>query len=165
MLLAIMCTIRAAFDVGSACLARLRKIMQDQRSSEKPWEEVTRYSDVLPKDCEMPESAGLQSQPEGTIVTFRNTSHHDKVGKQSHNAKNNVVLQRFLEFMGLNSTPNGCQEGSHCSTFFPIQWCKPLTRGIHSIPTNVHAAVFLSFLEEDSLIKISVGTFHSWLKQ
>ena len=83
--------IRAAFDVGSARLARLRNTVQDQRSHpfvEKARDEVTHYSDiVLPKGCELPASRWLQSQPETAAVTCRNVTHHGNAGKRSHNAR------------------------------------------------------------------------------
>ena len=75
--------------------------MQDQSSLpfvEKSREEVTHYSDVvLLKGCEKAASAWLQSQLEGTTVTYRNTSRHGNAGKQSHNAKNEVVLKRLCQ--------------------------------------------------------------------
>ena len=43
---------------------------------------------------------------------------HGNAGKQSHNAKNEVILKRLLEFGDLNSAPNGRKEGSQGSTFF-----------------------------------------------
>ena len=65
--------IRAAFDVGSARLARLRKTVQDQSSRpfvEGSRAEVTHYSDVvLSKGCELPASTWLQEQPEEARIT------------------------------------------------------------------------------------------------
>ena len=167
--------IQAALDVGSARLARLRKTVQDQSSHpfvHKAREEVTHYSDVvLPKGCELPVSTWLQSQPEGAAVACRNTTRHGNAGKRSHNAKNEVILKRFLEFVDLNSSPNGRKEGSHGSTFFfnpKFTMLQTPDKKNAQYAYKCHHSVLFEFnrsLEEDGLTTISVGTFHSWLKQ
>ena len=167
--------IRAALDVGSARLARLRKTVQDQSSHpfvDMTREEVTHYSDVvLPKGCELPVSTWLQSQPEGAAVACRNTTRHSNAGKRSHNAKNEVILKRFLEFVDLNSSPNGRKEGSHGSTLFfnpKFTMLRTPDKKNAQYVYKCHHSVLFEFnrsLEEDGLTTISVGTFHSWLKQ
>ena len=68
--------IKSAFGVGTARLARLRCVVQQQNQQhlvrvEK--ERVTRFSDVVvPMDCSKSAGAWLQSQPDGSIVSCRN---------------------------------------------------------------------------------------------
>lgn len=145
-------SIRATFDVGSARLACLRKLVQEARSRpfvEKSRVEVTHYSDVvLPKGCELPASTWLQQQPEQARVMCRNTKRHSNAEKRSHNAKDEGILNRFFMFVDLKSSPNGHKERSHGSTcyFHPnLQWCEHLIR-IHSTFTNAATVCFLSLI-------------------
>lgn len=78
--------IRTVFDVGTARLARIRKVVQEQTSQpllQVEKEKVLRYSDVvLPQGCAMAASTWLLSQPEGSIVTCRNDPiRHGNAGK------------------------------------------------------------------------------------
>ena len=115
--------IRRAFDVGTQQLARLRKVVQEQSS--RPFlkvakEKVCCYSDVvLPRGGEEPVSMWLRSQQEGGIVICRNKQErHGNAGKRSNHAKSEAVIEKFLNFVDSNSSPNGCKEGSHGTTYY-----------------------------------------------
>ena len=168
--------IRYAFKVSTSRLARLRRTVQKQSSCpflEMPKEQVSRYSDVvLPLDCEVPSSTWLHSQPEGASVTCRyNPTRHGNAGKKSNNAKGEAVLKMFLDFVDSNSSPNGRREGSHGATYyFNPKFSLMRTPNVddpqyeykcnHSVLYELNRT-----LEEEEFGKLSVGTFHSWLKQ
>ena len=168
--------IRTAFDVGTARLARIRKVVQEQTSQpllQVEKEKVLRYSDVvLPQGCAMAASTWLLSQPEGSIVTCRNDpTRHGNAGKKSNNAKDKSVLNKFLDFVDSNSSPNGRKEGSHGATYY----FNPKFSALRTPSTNDpqydykcnHSVLYElnRTLEDEGMGKISVGTFHSWLKQ
>ena len=132
---------------------------------------MTHYSDVvLPKGCELPASTWLQEQPEEARITCRNTKRHGNAGKRSHNAKDEGILKQFLKFVDLNSSPNGRKEGSHGSTYYfhPkfTMMRTPNKKDPQYAYKCCHSVLseFNHTLEDDGLTKISVGTFHSWLK-
>jgi len=168
--------IQNAFDVGTARLARIHKVVQQQYS--KPFlqvekEKVTRYSDVvLPQGSVVSASTWLLSQPEGSVVTCHNNpTCHGNAGKRSNNAKSKAVLNKFLDFIDSNSAPNGCKEGSHGATYyfnpkFSLLRTPNVTDAQYVYKCNHSVLYELNCsLEEDGMKGISVGTFHSWLKQ
>ena len=136
-------------------------------------EKVSRYSDVvLPPGCDTAASTWLLSQPENSVVTCRNDpTWHGNAGKKSNNAKKEAVLQKFLEFVDSNSAPNSHKEGSHGATYY----FNPKFSLLRTPNTNDaqyeykcnHSVLYElnRTLEEEGLNTISVGTFHSWLKQ
>lgn len=168
--------IRNAFDIGTARLARIRKVVQQQSSQpflQVEKEKVSRYSDVvLPQGCDMAASTWLLSQPERSIVTCRNDpARHGNAGKRSNNAKSQAVLNKFLEFVDSNSAPNGRREGSHGATYY-FNPKFSLLRVPNTNDTQYdykcnHSVLYElnRSLEEEGMKTISVGTFHSWLKQ
>ena len=110
--------VKCAFGVSTSRLTRLRKVVQQQSSFPfvvKAKEHVSRYSDiVLPLDCDVQPSAWLQEQPDGATVVCRNKlTRHGNSCKISHNAKT-----EFIEFVDMNSAPNGRKEGSHGATYY-----------------------------------------------
>jgi hypothetical protein len=168
--------IRHAFGVGTQRLSRLRRVVREKSSTpflELPKEEVHRYSDiVLPKGCEEQASTWLLSQPDEAVISCRNNpQRHGNAGKRSHHAKSEIVLQRFTEFIDCNSSPNGRKEGSHGATFYFNPKFYTLRTPNPDDPQYEYKckhSVLYEFnrtLEEEGVGKISIGTFHSWLKQ
>ena len=168
--------IRCAFDVGTQRLARLRKVLQQQSSCpfvKVAKEKIHRYSDVvLPKGYENPASTWLRSQSEGATVTCRNRPElHGNAGKRSNHAKKEAVLMRFLEFVDSNSSPNGRKEGSHGATYYfnpKFSLMRTPNTDDPQYEYKCNHSVLYEFnrtLEEEDMGTISVGTFHSWLKQ
>ena len=168
--------IRGAFDVGTQRLACLRKVVQQQSS--RPFvkiakKNVSRYSDVvLPRGCVEPVSTWLCSQPEGATITCRNRpEHHGNARKRSNHAKSEAVQEMFLEFVDSNSSPNGRKEGSHGATYYfnpKFSLLRTPNRADPQYEYKCNHSVLYEFnrtLEEKGMGKISVGTFHSWLKQ
>ena len=88
-----------------------------------------------------------------------------------NHAKSEIVLQQFTEFVDCKSSPNGHKEGSHGATFYfnPKFYtpCAPQTQTTLNTSTKCKRVLyeFNRTLEEEGMGKISVGTFHSWLKQ
>jgi len=168
--------VRNAFDVGTARLARIRKVVQEQRSQpflQVEKEKVLRYSDVvLPCGCDTAASTWLLSLPENSVVTCRNDpTRHGNAGKRSNNAKSEAVLQNFLQFVDSNSAPNGRKEGSHGATYyfnpkFSLLRTPNVNDAQYQYKCNHSVLYELNrTLEEEGLNTVSVGTFHSWLKQ
>lgn len=168
--------IRGAFDVGTQRLACLRKVVQQQSS--RPFvkiakKKVSRYSDVvLPRGCVQPASTWLRSQPEGATITCRNRpEQHGNARKRSNHAKSEAVLKMFLEFVDGNCSPNGRKEGSHGATYYfnpKFSLLRTPNRDDPQYEYKCNHSVLYEFnrtLEEKGVGKISVGTFHSWLKQ
>ena len=115
--------VMCVFDVRSARLAHLRKIVAEQKSHSIVTvvkEKVPRVSDVVfPMDCTTSPAEWLEAQPKSSDVVCRNhPERHGNAGKRSNNAKDGVVLQKFLEFVDNNSASNGRKEGSHGPTFY-----------------------------------------------
>ena len=136
-------------------------------------EKVLRYSDVvLPQGCAMAASTCLLSQPEESIATCRNDpTCHGNAGKRSNNAKDKSVLNKFLDFVYSNSSPNDRKEGSYGATYyfnpkFSVLWTPSTNDPQYDYKCN-HSVLyeFNHTLEDEGMGKISVGTFHSWLKQ
>ena len=133
---------------------------------------VSRYSDIiLPRGCDMQPSAWLHEQPDGATVVCRNKlTRHGNAGKRSHNAKSEVKV-KFIEFIDMNSAPNGRMEGSHGATYY----FNPKFSMILIPNTNdpqyafkcKHSVLheFNRSLEDDGLGNISASTCHSWLKE
>ena len=168
--------VKNAFGVGVARLARIRKVVQEQRSQpflQVEKEKVVRLSDVvLPPGCDTATSTWLLSQPEKSVVTCCNDpARHGNAGKRSNNAKSKAVLQKFLEFVDSNSAPNGRKEGSHGATYyfnpkFSLLQTPKTSDAQYQYKCN-HSVLyeFNRTLQEEGMNTISVGTFHSWLKQ
>ena len=168
--------IRKALGVGTARLARIRKVVQQQCSQpflQVEKEKVSRYSDViLPPGCDIRTSSWLLSQREGTVVTCRNDpSRHGNAGKRSNNAKSEAVFNKFIEFVDSNSAPNGRKEGSHGATYYfnpKFSLLRTPNASDAQYDYKCSHSVLFEFnrsLEEEGMTKISVGTFHSWLKE
>jgi hypothetical protein len=79
-----------------------------------------RFSDVvLPQNCEQPAKKWLDTQHEDDLVECnKRPRRHGNSRKQSNNAKSEVVVQRFLDFVDNNSASNGQKEGSSGKTFY-----------------------------------------------
>lgn len=146
--------------------------MSSRSFVEKSKAEVTHYSDVvLPKGCELPASTWLQQQPEQARGMCRNTKCHGNAGKQSHNVKYEGILNRFLKFVDLNSSPNGHKEESHGSLYYFHPKFTVLRTPSKKDPQYTYKCChselfeFNRTLEDDGLTKIFVDMFHLWLKQ
>ena len=81
------------------------------------------------------------------------------------------LLQRFTKFIDCNSSPNGRKEGSHGAPFYFNPKFYTLRTPNPDDPQyefKCKHSVLYEFnrtLEEEGMGKISIGTFHSWLKQ
>ena len=71
---------------------------------------------ILSPGCNTAASTWLLSQPEN--ICRNNPTWHGNEGKRPNNAKSEAVLQKFLEFVDTNSSPNGRKEGSHGATYY-----------------------------------------------
>ena len=116
----------------------------------------------------MAASTWLLSQPEGSIVTCRNDpTYHGNTGKRSNNAKDKAVLNKFLDFVDANSSPNGLKEGSHGATYYfnpKFSLLRIPTANDPQYDYKCSHSVLYELnrtLEDEGMEKISVGTFHS----
>jgi hypothetical protein len=114
--------VMTVFKIGSARLARLRKIVQEKKSGTVTVqkESVPKVSDiVLPMDCSLTEAAWLDKQPAGSDIVCRShPERHGNACRKSNNAKSSAIVQKFLDFVDSNSESNGRKEGSHGPTYF-----------------------------------------------
>ena len=171
--------VRGAFGVSNQRLSRLRKSIQVESSDRTelvPKEDVClakRFSDVvLPRNCEQPAKKWLDTQHEDDLVECnKRPRRHGNSRKQSNNAKSEVVVQRFLDFVDNNSASNGRKEGSSGKTFYFDRKFTQIRTPDKKDPQFQYKcknSVLFEFnrtLMEEGLPPVSVGTFHNWLKQ
>ena len=80
-------------------------------------------------------------------------------------------MLKFLEFVDSNSSSNGRKVGSHGPTYYftpKFTMLRVPNKDDPQYEYKCHHSVLYELnrtLEEESLGSISVGTFHSWLKQ
>ena len=167
-------SIRRAFDVGTQRLARLRKVVQEQSS--RPFvkltkEKVCRYSDVvLPSGCEEPVSVWMHSQLTGSTVTCRNKpERHGNARKKSNHAKG--FCRSFLTLSTVTLAqmdPRKVVMVLHTTSLQSSPLLRTPNRDDSQYEYKCNHIVVHEFnrtLEGGEMGKISVGTFHSWLKQ
>jgi len=88
----------SVFEIGSARLARFRKIVAAQKSNDVVTvakKKLPRVSDVvLPEGCTTSPAEWLSEQPECAGILCRNhPERHGNACKESHNAKDSAVLE------------------------------------------------------------------------
>ena len=85
--------------------------------------------------------------------------------------KKGDVLQKYLDFVDCNSTSNGRKEGSHGATYYfdpKFLMLRTTNRDDPQYEYKCQHSVLFELnrtLTEEGLSPISVGTFHTWLKQ
>ena len=169
--------IRASLGLSKDRLARQRNIKRQQSQQpivemEKSKVEEKRLGDcvIMPAGLETSFKSWWRSQDASTIVQVRYPhERHGNAGKTSNSAKSSL-REDFLEFVDLNTQPNGRSADSSGPTsyfipkFSTIQTPKPTVSHYEERLSRSVVGEFNRVQRERGKQEISNGSSHNWLK-